>query len=98
MNDKELINSLELRAFGVDLKAAKRIKELSQENAALRGKWISCEEKMPNAYNMVIVDGGYAYHKNGEWFSGTNDNPISWEVTHWMYFPRLPLPEGAEGL
>lgn len=60
--------------------------------------WISCDEEMPPSNIMVIVQGGCAYYKNDEWISAISDRPIEWDVTHWMPFPHLPLPEGTEGL
>jgi len=58
--------------------------------------WISVEERLPEDGGLVLVHGGCAYCKNGEWMSVMDEGyrrpqTILWTVTHWM-----PLPEPPE--
>lgn len=57
--------------------------------------WISVKDEMPPNMQQVIVEGGIAYYREKEeqWYSITAFNwpgkPITWDVTHWMPFPKL---------
>lgn len=58
------------------------------------GYWISVEEKLPFENQAVLVWGGTAVYRGGEWFTGM-DSPqyskrIVWPVTHWAVLPLKP--------
>jgi glutamine cyclotransferase len=59
-------------------------------------KWIPVSERLPKDHDVVIVQGGIAYIRKGEWMTLTGERypglPIQWTVTHWM-----PLPEAPDG-
>jgi hypothetical protein len=71
--------------------------ELIEENKRLKeaSQWIGVEERLPEFYKTVIVEGGIAYlnKDNDLWYSVSGINypgfPIKWEVTHWMPVPTL---------
>ena len=57
-------------------------------------KWISCEDKNPEANKEVLtvtntgeMTIGWA-HKNGEWANWELEN--TWDITHWMPLPERP--------
>jgi hypothetical protein len=59
-----------------------------------RQGWISVEERLPEDHEVVIVHGGIAYQRKGEWMTLTGERypgrPIQWQVTHWMPLPPAP--------
>lgn len=80
-------------------KTGGQLGEVSKENQRLqrlvdeRGKWIPIEERLPDTKELVIVHGGVAIYKDGEWITQTGldaGRPIQWDVTHWMPLPDPP--------
>lgn len=57
-------------------------------------EWISVKDRLPADWTTVIVEGGIAQHRKGEWYSLTGrafpGDLITWTVTHWMPLPNPP--------
>ena len=57
--------------------------------------WISVEDKLPEEFITVIVPGGIAQYKGGNWYTGMEEplflRQIVWEVPYWMPLPNAPL-------
>lgn len=55
--------------------------------------WVSCSDRLPEPFVIVIVNGGVALYTGSRWHTVTCCNwpgrPIGWEVTHWMPLPEL---------
>ena len=58
--------------------------------------WISVEDELPEDNTTVIVSGGIAYIRKGDWYTLTGERYpgklIHWEhgVTHWQPLPPPP--------
>jgi hypothetical protein len=63
-------------------------------------EWIPVSERLPDDNTKVIVHGGIAYIRKGEWFTLTGERfpgkPIQWPVTHWMPLPEPPAIRSGE--
>lgn len=82
----------------VKLGALDIIEALTAENAALRERtrWISVEERLPDAQQRVItrrdiVGTSVGWLIWGMWM--TDLGPSAGRVTHWMPLPEPPVPE-----
>ena len=99
-DDKRLIASLES-----ELERTKRFSKKQGRQLELCAKgelkdreWISCEDRLPDDLDLVIVRGGVGYYCYGEdrWFTkleqdiNGDDRPIQWKVTHWQPLPEDP--------
>jgi len=58
-------------------------------------EWVSVKTRLPEETEIVIVDGGCAYYRKGEWWTVMEYpvRPIQWNVTHWMPLPQPPKGE-----
>lgn len=65
-------------------------------------EWISVSERLPVPAKVVIVHGGIAYWREGEWFTLTAcDWPgkrIKWKVEHWQSLPEPPAAPASAPL
>jgi hypothetical protein len=63
----------------------------SAELAALKTNWQPIETAPKD--KVIIVSGGIAHWRNGEWWTLTGEQwpgrPIEWEVKHWMPLPTV---------
>lgn len=59
-----------------------------------RDQWVSVGERLPPENEPVMVDGGPAIFRRGEWLSMVESphRVIQWEVKRWC---RLPMPPQA---
>lgn len=54
-------------------------------------QWVSVDERLPEVWETVLVEGGLARYKDGFWYSILDANrQIQWEVSHWMPLPKPP--------
>lgn len=58
--------------------------------------WIATEDELPPQGLLVLVHGGVAHYRAGQWISVTGHDwpgrPMEWAPSHWA---RLPVPPAA---
>ncbi len=56
-------------------------------------EWVSCDDRLPEPFDPVLVRGGCAVWQGKEWLTcmeGEPRRPILWVVEHWAALPKPP--------